>query len=430
MWTLAQLLRFRLNEYIHSGRRAMLTPHSFLHLQLWSISLLLLIPHASSIACNRTIDDTDGDSVTGVHPRYSSYWNDGPSCSGCSAQPEADETFHGTWHDTTSNNPMGSPAHNVSISFQGTAIWVYCVVPNYILNADTLVNIDFTLDGEFSNTYTHSPEQSDTYDYNVTVYSNTTLKNIKHTLVLTAKDDSPSIILFDWAMYTFEDEESEASTCPSQTRVPATTGSTTAATTPTSSTAAGAAATQIQSTDAVATATPVQASMTSHSHNHISAVIGGVIGGVCALTVAILLCFYIRRRQLLPGRLPLKDRDSLDVKGEEAIIEPFPLYAQTYAAPRTHAPGHLPMKGRLATAASSWRWHASTTRSLEPGPSIEPPTVASSGGTTISGGRSRREALASQIREMKEEIRRLREVALRTPVPKADPLADASLRKS
>jgi len=408
-----------------SARRAMLAPHSFPHWQLWSVNILLLIPRASSIASNRTIDDTLGDSATGVLPIYSRNWSKGQNCPSCLARPDQSATFDHSWHDTTSDSPPGNPAHNVSISFQGTAIWVYCVVPNHIQDASTLVNISFTLDGSRVGTYMHQPNQSDVYEYNVTVYSNVTMENSEHTLVMTAQDDpNPSIILFDWAKYTFEDEAPPGS---SQVQFTATTSSsiTDIYTWP------GAATETVAWSSAGDTTIAPQASpsIASQSHSNTSAVIGSVIGSLCGLVIVILLLLCVRRRQLSPGRLSLTIRDSLDGKGEEAVIEPFMVFRQTNEAPRTPAPERLPMKGRLATAAASWRWHgASTTHTSEPGPSIEPPTVASSNLTTTSRGISRREALATQIREMKEEIKRLREVALRgaKPAPNASLLPQKS----
>ncbi|KAH9842688.1 uncharacterized protein C8Q71DRAFT_853218 [Rhodofomes roseus] len=60
------------------------------------------------------------------------------------------------------------------------------------------------LDGEVVGHYSHvSAANSDTYNYNVTIYNNTGLANTQHLLQMTAMQDSQaSVILFDWAEYT------------------------------------------------------------------------------------------------------------------------------------------------------------------------------------------------------------------------------------
>ena len=86
----------------------------------------------------------------------------------------------------------------------GTAIWVYCIVPNNVPNAMTFVNISFSLDGEPAGSYTHKPDMSsDVINYNVTVYNNTHLRNSQHALsMLAVQGASRSLVLFDWAEYT------------------------------------------------------------------------------------------------------------------------------------------------------------------------------------------------------------------------------------
>ena len=67
---------------------------------------------------NRTIDDTYGDSATGLQVVYSEFWNKGQVCSGCAVQPDPSKAFEGSWHDTTS----GPTSHNATMKFIGT----YC----------------------------------------------------------------------------------------------------------------------------------------------------------------------------------------------------------------------------------------------------------------------------------------------------------------
>lgn len=70
----------------------------------------------------------------------------------------------------------------------------------------TTTNITFTLDGNQElEPYTHKPTETSgaatgTFEYNVTVLSQTGLENSEHTLVM--KMQPGSWIAFDWAQYT------------------------------------------------------------------------------------------------------------------------------------------------------------------------------------------------------------------------------------
>lgn len=85
---------------------------------------------------------------------------------------------------------------------------MYLIVSNSVANdpPNTYIftNVTFELDGYPVGTYTHPPNASATqYEYNVTALSKTGLDNMQHTLVITAAQGSqPSLLLFDWAMYT------------------------------------------------------------------------------------------------------------------------------------------------------------------------------------------------------------------------------------
>ena len=68
----------------------------------------------------------------------------------------------------------------------------------------TFTNVSFTMDGVAAGTFVHAPDpEKVSPDYNVTIYSETGLQNAEHTLVITMMQDlNPSVLLFDWAMYT------------------------------------------------------------------------------------------------------------------------------------------------------------------------------------------------------------------------------------
>ncbi|TFY62416.1 hypothetical protein EVJ58_g3876 [Rhodofomes roseus] len=162
------------------------------------------------LAETRTIDDTYGDSVTRAVPAYSSAdcWDQGPNCTECFLQPDPTKIRNGTWHDTSSNTCHGANAndpyeagHNVTFSFIGTSLTVYCIM---VSQGPTTwpTNVSFSLDGEIS--YRPFPVNSDgdTYEfsYQVPVYGNTSLSNTPHTFTMTALQGlSGSTLLFDYA---------------------------------------------------------------------------------------------------------------------------------------------------------------------------------------------------------------------------------------
>ncbi|KZT68208.1 hypothetical protein DAEQUDRAFT_344616 [Daedalea quercina L-15889] len=185
-------------------------------------SLLALLPHSAAASTNTTIDDQYGDLTTGRLPVYSGSWNVGQDCSGCAVSPMPSKTYMGTWHDTTSNSPASSPAHTVALTFNGTAIWVYCILANFVGESiTTSTNISFELDGAPAGVYTHEPDTSDDdYAYNVTVYSNTGLSHSEHTLIMTAaQGQSASLLLFDWAKYMFDDAEPVSSSASASSSI-------------------------------------------------------------------------------------------------------------------------------------------------------------------------------------------------------------------
>ncbi|KAH9829632.1 uncharacterized protein C8Q71DRAFT_717841 [Rhodofomes roseus] len=168
-----------------------------------TILALLSTPGSCQTTGYRTIDDYYGDSVTGQKPVYSEGWNYGPTCSDCLVRPYAAYTFEGSWHDVTAS-PTDTSPRNVTLTFNaGTAIWVYCIIPNYIPYATTLVDLSFQLDGLGLATYYDVPNPNDTYWYNATVFSRTGLSNEVHTLVMVVNGErSASYAAFDWAEYS------------------------------------------------------------------------------------------------------------------------------------------------------------------------------------------------------------------------------------
>ncbi|KAI8980570.1 hypothetical protein BD414DRAFT_549915 [Trametes punicea] len=150
------------------------------------LPLLLLPLHvihpAVARAVNRTIDDELGDSVTGLKPVYSpaTSWHQGASCTTCNIRPGLVNTarvFGGTWHDSTAY--PGDAPHTVSLTFEGTAVYVFNLVANAVPRTATLANLTFCLDGEPVGEFVHVPDGTSDVLYNVLVYANASLPNTR-----------------------------------------------------------------------------------------------------------------------------------------------------------------------------------------------------------------------------------------------------------
>jgi len=173
-----------------------------------SFLLLSIVTHVNAIIENRTIDDTNGDSVTHVVPDYNNgdgsanVWNAQPGCSGCTLKPDASKAFDNTWHDNMYFG--GTPLASVNITFTGTAIWVYNIVPNSNTTGFP-TNLEFYLDGTFDRTFKYTPSYNQTdFLYDFVVYQRE-VDNGTHVLEMTLGNDPTqnSVMLFDYALYTY-----------------------------------------------------------------------------------------------------------------------------------------------------------------------------------------------------------------------------------
>ncbi|KAJ7468722.1 hypothetical protein FB451DRAFT_1039112 [Mycena latifolia] len=163
-----------------------------------AICALAQVQVCLSAVSNHSIDDFYGDALTGFLPVYEPAlaWHPDGNCSGCSVKPDPTLALNRTWHDSTQR--AGDSPCSVTIQFTGTAISLFCIVPaDDITN---LVNLTFTLDGQSSGSYTHAPVGSKDIAYSVPVLVAGELNNTAHTLI--ARTASPSLFIFDYAMYT------------------------------------------------------------------------------------------------------------------------------------------------------------------------------------------------------------------------------------
>jgi hypothetical protein len=98
---------------------ALRSPSLFSHalFRFLFILLLLLAKDVTAGPSNRTIDDQDGDEVTGVKPVFTAGWHTGQNCTVCRATLDPSQTFENTWLDTTVD---ADGVENITLSFTGT----------------------------------------------------------------------------------------------------------------------------------------------------------------------------------------------------------------------------------------------------------------------------------------------------------------------
>ena len=190
--------------------------HSMYALALLFFLASLWLPNVRARLVNRTIDDRYGDPEKNINVQYSppSGWADGEDCLKCginSAIVNTSMVFNGTWHDATARIGGGTAARMISVEFNGSAVYVFNLVANTVKGGSTttFTNLTFHLDGELVGNFTHSPISSaPIIEYDVTVYSNSSLEHTQHTLdIMSASDTADSLILFDYIVYTTDEDD-------------------------------------------------------------------------------------------------------------------------------------------------------------------------------------------------------------------------------
>ncbi|KAJ6582085.1 hypothetical protein B0H19DRAFT_523825 [Mycena capillaripes] len=165
------------------------------------VLLLILSQAALSLGSvqTATIDDTNGDSKTGAQPVYNPADSFSPNsnCDGCTVHANPASAFDGTWHDISQFG--GAAPASITLSFTGTAIEVFC-----ILAATLTTDLAFTLDGSPQKSYSRTPGSTPDYIYGENVFSISGLVQTAHQLTVATNNPSGSLLLFDYAKYSFE----------------------------------------------------------------------------------------------------------------------------------------------------------------------------------------------------------------------------------
>ena len=150
-----------------------------------------------SFSVNRTVDDEYGDSLTGIRPSYSGNstygWQQGATCTTCVINTriiDVNKAFDGTWQDTTYH--VGDVPKEANVTFTGTAVYVFFIVPNLVPDHSTFINTSFFVDDNWEGAFSHEPNGSSIVEYDVSVFSMEGLEDGQHVLRIEASGEDQS----------------------------------------------------------------------------------------------------------------------------------------------------------------------------------------------------------------------------------------------
>lgn len=296
--------------------------------------LFYLFTTVVSETWNVTVDDAGSDPLTGRLMKFSSEWAYGPSCESCEVTMHADfdldQVYNRTWHDTTFVQPTDS--QSVEFTFNGSAVYVYGILPHNQGPWMPTVNLSFTIDGKFIRRYSR-PTLPNRTTYDILFFVEEDLAPCQHTILIENGADTQivgSIALLDYMVYTHVDPPTAGAPTPpifdSTKNTPtkfkssssiSSTGQHASSSLPTSNTSSSFTTSTLISTSQT---TPIVSRVTSkattttqsvqttrvtptgqpitptvHQGALIGSIVGGVIGGMAIITVITL--FFIRHRK-------------------------------------------------------------------------------------------------------------------------------------
>ncbi|KNZ78100.1 hypothetical protein J132_02291 [Termitomyces sp. J132] len=202
--------------------------------------------------------------------------------------------------------PEKFPSMSIQFSFQGSAIYVYFILPNFVSTGTTTETLcNFTLDGDSVSTFRHIPSTSHDYIFNALVFSKENLPgNNSHTLLISTSGlDRDVFTSFDYAIY-------QATIITSGMLVTTVTTGTVLAT---SSSLIGTSGSQGSNNN-------TEDGNTAHS-TPIGAIVGGVVGGVAVILLLVLVIFLLCRRRR-PAHMALPSNID-DLTPRHPVLTPF-----------------------------------------------------------------------------------------------------------
>ncbi|KAF8980271.1 hypothetical protein BDQ17DRAFT_949096 [Cyathus striatus] len=136
-----------------------------------------LLAIVEAVLKNVTVDDSLPDPLTGQLITYlpADRWNVGVECSDCTAVLDRQFMYDKTWHDGTYSADASGPL-NAAFKFNGTAIYAFCAISLSNTELSGYSNMTFYIDAELVGRFERIPPGvQGSYQYNVSVYSTTSL---------------------------------------------------------------------------------------------------------------------------------------------------------------------------------------------------------------------------------------------------------------
>ena len=266
--------------------------------------LLLRTTRVAAVLVNRTIDDQNGDPIANTHPSYSPVngWAQGAQCTGCNLHPgiiNVSQAFDQTWHDST-YHPDG-PDHTITFGFNGTAVYVYHILAGNLsaaIGTTLFTNLTFFLDEQYVGQFVHEPDNTSDIQYNVLVFNQTNLSSDRtHSFRSVTNGPTAALILFDYAIYTTDNDTTTSSSSVPTSSAPATT-----------------------------TSIALAQTSSSHSSTPVGAIVGGTVGGVVVVLagVGVLVLCLRRRRMVRPPSIAERVEPFTIDGGEPAVANSSP----------------------------------------------------------------------------------------------------------
>ncbi|KAK0216434.1 hypothetical protein EDD85DRAFT_437593 [Armillaria nabsnona] len=182
-----------------------------------SFFIFVLLPISLCFAAgkNRTIDDGLGDVVTGLQVEYlplngpndtgEPFWKHEDQCNGCAILPDRTKAFDETWTATTYFPVVDHMS--IGFRFSGTALYIYLILSNYPENTSLVSRTvcNFRIDGSIVGGFRHETDGTMNYEFNTLAYSNESMGEGEHTVLIETTGNESSYVAFDYAVYTFND---------------------------------------------------------------------------------------------------------------------------------------------------------------------------------------------------------------------------------
>ncbi|KAH9856875.1 hypothetical protein C2E23DRAFT_857098 [Lenzites betulinus] len=170
---------------------------------------------AVAVQVTRTIDDEQGDIITGTKPIYTPAdgWSQGATCTGCSIDSsliDASQVLDGTWHSITS----GTDERTITVTFTGVAVNAFFVIARPMPSTLAQTNLTFTLDPEEgpdadTDTTLQFPALIDGEPvYSARMFGVSGLPNREHTLKISSAGPTNNLYAFDYVQYVADEDDS------------------------------------------------------------------------------------------------------------------------------------------------------------------------------------------------------------------------------